>query len=50
MMVSTSEEAAGESGVAAGPSSTACTDHTGINAEHLAGGLPIPTFSPTRRS
>ena len=37
MMVSTSKEAAGENGVAAGASSTARTDHTGISAEHLAG-------------
>ena len=44
-----SKNAAGGSGVAAGPSSTACTDHTGINAEHLAGSLPIPTSCPATR-
>ena len=48
-MVSTSKKAAGGSGVAAGPSSTACTDHTGINAEHLVGSLPIPTSCPATR-
>lgn len=48
-IVSTSKEAAGGNGVAAGPSSTACTNHTGISAEHLAGGLPIPTSCPATR-
>ena len=49
MMVSTSKAAAGGNGVAAEPSSTACTDHTGTSAEHLAGGLPIPTSCPATR-
>ena len=49
MMVSTSKEAAGGSGVAPGPNSTACTDHIGINAEHPTGCLLIPTSCPATR-
>jgi len=48
-MVLISKQAAGGSGVAAGPSSTAWIQHTDISAEHPAGGRLIRISCPAMR-